>query len=183
MDGRRNREKAYLTFIIFFLIPALLQASELSRFLWKTFNFAVLAGLLAYFAGKPLKDLIQNYSTSIKTALEDSEHRAEEAEKRLREIEEKWRKLDEEVERIKREALENAEIERQRILKEAEIEAEKIKKNAMEEMQALYEKAMRDLRKYAADLAVAIAEEKIKGKMSPELQKKLLEKYIKELEN
>lgn len=183
MDGRRNREKAYLAFVIFFLIPAVLQASELSDFLWKTFNFAVLVGLLIYFAGKPLKEIIQNYSASIKSSLEGSEKKAKEAEEKLREIEDKWRRLDEEVERIKRQALENAEKEREKILREAEEEAEKIKKNAMDEMEAIYEKALRELRKYAAELAVEIAEEKIRAKMNPEIHKKLLDKYIKELEN
>lgn len=183
MDSRRNREKAYLAFAVFFLVPAVLQASELARFLWKTFNFAVLIGLLVYFAGKPLKEIIQNYSASIKSSLEESERRAKEAEERLREIEEKWRRLDEEVERIKHQALENAEKERERILREAEAEAEKIKKNAMEEMEAIYEKALRELRKYAAELAVEIAKERIKARMNPGIQKKLLDKYIKELEN
>jgi len=183
MDGRRNRKKAYIALLVFFLFPAVVRASELGDFLWKTFNFAVLVGVLVYFAGGSLRKMVSSYSSKIKTELEESERRAREAEEKLKEIEERWRKLDEEVESIRRSAIENASEERERILREAEVEAEKIKRAAMEEMEAMYEKALRELREYAANIAVSIAEERIKKKMTPKIHKKLLEKYIKELRN
>ncbi len=184
MDSRGNRKEiAFLVGLIFFAAPGFLMASELTDFLWKTFNFSVLLAILIYYLGKPIKEAFFNYSSSVKNQLEEARRRAEEAEKRLREVEERFSNLKKEVEEIKKQALENARRERERILKEAEVEAERIRKLAHEEMEANFEKAKRQLRAYAADLAVKIAKERIKEKMNPELHRKFMERYIEEMEN
>ncbi len=184
MDSRGNRKEiALLVAILFLALPGRLLASELTDFLWKTFNFSVLLGILIYYLGKPIKEAFLNYSSSVRNRLKEAEERAREAEEKLREAEERLSNLTKEIEELKSRALDNAEKEREKILKEAEEEAEKIRRIAQEEMEAYFERAKRELRAYAAELAVQMAKERIKKKMTPELQKRLMEKYIEELEN
>ncbi len=183
MAGKRNREKAYLAFIILFLLPEVLRASELSDFLWRSVNFIVLAGILFYYLAKPFREAILNYASSQKKKVENSDREAKEAEEKWKETEKRWKELDTEVSRIKAEAMESATRERERIIKEAELEAEKIKKAAEMEIEAIYERGTREIRRFAAELAISEAEERIKKRMTSDIHKELINRYIRELEN
>ncbi len=184
MDSPGNRKEiAFLVGLLFLALPGNLLASESSGFLWKTLNFSVLMAILIYYLGKPIKEAFLNYSSSVKAKLKEAEERAREAEAKLKEAEERLANLGREIEELKGKALENARREREKILQQAEEEAEKIKRMAREEMEAYFEKAKRELRAYAAELAVEVARERIKRKMTPQRHRKLMEKYIEELEN
>lgn len=152
------------------------------QFLGKTFNFLVLFGLLAYLLYRPLKSFLSNYAEKQRKTLEDADRQKEEAERRLREIEERLNNIDAEMKEIIEKTRKQAEKERELILKQAAEERDKMKKVAQEEIQNMYENAVKKLRSYAAELAVSIAEEKVKKELDPEKQRKLIDYYIEKLQ-
>ncbi len=114
--------------------------------------------------------------------MEDAERQRAEAEARLSEIERRLANIDQEIGKIKEEARAQGEREKERIIKQAEEERERLMKLAREEIDSIYENAVKQLRKYAAELSVKIAEQKIKAELDQEKHRKLIEYYIKELD-
>ena len=88
------------------------------------------------------------------------------AERKLQEIKERLSLLEEEIEKIKEEGEASGLEERDRIIDQARKDAERIKRFTQEEIGMLTRLGMADLREYAAELTTALAQEKIKQKMS-----------------
>lgn len=157
-------------------------ASNLTEFLGKTINFVVLFGGLTYFLYKPLRDFLQNRATKIDQSLKEAEDSRQEAEIKLKKVRERLNRLEEEIAKIRKEG----EIEAQRIkkdiIKDAHREAKKMKHFAQEEIEMRTREAIQELREYTAELATAIAQERIKKKMTAKVQSHIFDKSIEKIE-
>ena len=120
-------------------------------------NFAVVAGLVFWFARKSLPTAFRNRTASIQKAMTEASKASEDAQCRLAEIESRLSRLDSEIAGLRAAAEKESAEEEQRIRSAADDDARKIREAAELEIVAAAKTARRQLTAYAADLAVALA--------------------------
>jgi len=177
-------------FLILLLLPFFISmvsadeehSSNFRDFIGKTINFIVLFGGLAYFLFKPIRNFLQKRSQEIEQGLKDAEDAQKEAELKLQEAKARLATLENEIEKLKKEAEIEGRKEKERVIQLAQQEAERIKYFAKQEIEMLMRTGIQDLKEYTAGLASALAEEKIRKKMSPEDQSFFIDKSIEKLD-
>jgi F0F1-type ATP synthase membrane subunit b/b' len=75
-------------------------------------------------------------------------------------------------------AQQEGEADAQRVRRESAAEMAKIQSHVAEEIAAAGKSATLELRRYSADLALALAERKIAARMSPETQDRLVRTFV-----
>lgn len=154
---------------------------ELAAFLGQVLNFVVLFGGLAYLLRKPLNDYLKGRVEQVAARLQQAEARKQESLQKLEEARTRLNNLADEIRALKEQAEREAEQERAVIRQEAEKEAERLRKLAREEIEAMVRMSIRDLKTYAIDLSVSLAEKRIQEKLTPELHRKLIHRAIDRL--
>jgi F-type H+-transporting ATPase subunit b len=124
-------------------------------------NFAILALALGTGIKKILPGLFRARTASIQKSIEDARKASTEANARLSAIQERLNKLDAEIATIRSTAEEQGRAEEQRLLAATEEEKRKILQSAEQDIAAAAASAQRDLKNFAAELAVSLAEKKI----------------------
>lgn len=156
------------------------------RALWdlamRVLNFAVLVGLLVYFARKPIASGIRNSIESVRTLLREAEESRQATEAKMKEAEDKLAGVDKEVADLLAAAAKESEAEKERILSEAAQALEKLKAEAALAIDQELKKAQNILKREAADAAVALAEEIISKNVKPEDHAKFVSEYLEKLE-
>ena len=94
---------------------------------WRIANFAILAGVLFYYARKPAVNAIRNSIESVKTLLKEARESRKASEARMKEAEDKLAGVDKEISQLLESARKEGEAERERILAEAAKALEKLK--------------------------------------------------------
>jgi F-type H+-transporting ATPase subunit b len=125
------------------------------------FNFAVVAGAIAYFLKKYLPGAFRNRTASIQKAMSEAQRSSEEARRRLAEIEKRLSRLDSEIAKMREAAETEAASEETKIRIAAEQDTRKIIEAAEQEIAAAGNLARRELKAYAAEIAVALAQQKL----------------------
>jgi F0F1-type ATP synthase membrane subunit b/b' len=82
---------------------------------------------------------------------------------------------------MRRAALQEAASERTRIEGAAESEASKILSIAEMEIEASVKAARQELKRYAAQLAVGVAESQIRASLTPQTEQRILRSFVQEL--
>lgn len=149
--------------------------------LWKWPNFLLLAGLLGYLIKKHGGPLLAGRSEFIRQALEAGEKAKAEAEARAAAVQAKIANLDREIGELRANARADLEREAARIRHEAETEMSRIEQHAAAEIVAIGKQTRLELRQFAGKLAMDLAEQKIRGRMSPEAQSTLLSNFAGEM--
>lgn len=124
-------------------------------------NFVVIAIAIFWMSKKYLPGLFRNRTASIQKAMEEARKASEDANRRLAEIESRLSKLDTEIAGMRAQAEEEAVAEEQRIKVAADEDARKIVESAQQEIAAAAKSARRELKEYAANLAVSLAQKQI----------------------
>ena len=125
-------------------------------------NFAIVAGLIAWFSKKNLPAMFRSRTASIQKSLEEARRASEDANRRLAEIESRLARLDDEIAEMRAASDREAAAEEQRIKAAAEEDARRIVESATQEIAAATKAATRELTAYAADLAVTLASKQIR---------------------
>jgi F-type H+-transporting ATPase subunit b len=125
-------------------------------------NFAVIFFAMAGLLRKILPGYFKGRTSSIQKGIEEARKMSEDARRRLTEVEGRLSRLDADLAAMQREADENAKIEEQRLLAAGEEERKRIVTSAEQEIEMAANAARRDLKAYVADLAVELAEKKIR---------------------
>jgi len=128
-------------------------------FVW--FNFLVIAAVMGKYLIKYLPGMFRNRNASIKQSMEDARKASDDANRRLSDIESKLSRLDVDIAGIRAEAEAVNKAEEARLQTSIEDERKKIVTSAQQEIDAAATQARRELKIYAADLAVSLAEKKI----------------------
>jgi len=174
-----------ILFILFLFLPSWAEEEHGSRakdFLGRTLNFVVLFGVLAYLIRKPLRSFLESRATKIQESLEEMKTSRRRAEMKLKEVKERLNLLEQEIEKIKEEGEKSGLEDRDRIIQEAQREAERIKRYTHDEIEMLTRLGMAELREYAAELATALAQERIKQKITPKISSRLIDGSIEKIE-
>jgi F-type H+-transporting ATPase subunit b len=125
------------------------------------FNFAVIAGIIGWAAGKHLPGAFRARTAAIQKSMQEAQKASEEARRKLADIEARLSKLDVEIAAIRDNAEKDAAAEETRIQAAAKEDARKIVEAAQQEIVAAAKGARRALTAYAADLAVGLAQKQI----------------------
>lgn len=184
---KTSRRKIFLVLLLLPFFISMVSADEehssnFRDFIGKAVNFIVLFGGLAYFLYKPIRNFLQKRSQEIEQGLKEAADAQREAELKLREANARLATLEDEIEKLKKEAEIEGRKEREKVIQLAQQEAERIKYFAKQEIEMLMRAGIQDLKQYTAELASALAEERIKKKMSPEDQSFLIDKSIEKLD-
>ena len=152
-------------------------------FLWKWLNFVVLFGGLGWYLRKPLGDFLNTRAKGIEEGLANAQEAKRTALLKLTEIQARLAQLDREIQQVKELAAHEADQERARILESARQEAQKILELASREIEGLKKSARLELKAYVAELAVKLAEERLRTSIGQEEDSRIIEKVIKSLDS
>ena len=150
-------------------------SSGISQFIWPVINFAILVTILFVFAKKPLQNYLKNRSETIAKTLDEARQAKEAALKALEEVEEKLKLKDKEIAEILSAAERSGAQERDRIIEETGKLKERVLEQAKANIEFELKHAKESIKAEAVELAMELAEKKIKEKMTKEEQEKLLE--------
>ena len=150
--------------------------------LYKVINFVLLAGGLGYILRKPLAEFFSSRSASIRKSLEEGREAREAAQATLQGVEEKLKHLEEEIAEFKAAAASEMEAERQRLQQTTVEEAARILESARAQMAAAVRGAKLELKGYAAQQAVTVAEGLIRARLDDPGQRRLVGQFAATLQ-
>jgi F-type H+-transporting ATPase subunit b len=125
-------------------------------------NFAVIFFAIAGLLRKILPGYFKGRTSTIQKGIEEARKMSEDARRRLAEVEGRLSRLDADIAAMQREADENAKAEEERLLAAGEEERRRIVSSAEQEIEMAANTARRELKSYVAELAVQLAEKKIR---------------------
>lgn len=144
-------------------------------YMWKIINFGILVLILWKFAKKPLQNFLRQRSELIEKTLNEAKEAKEAAQKALQEVEERLKIKDKEVETIISASKKAGEEERERLIAEGYKLKEKILQQAKTNIEFEVKNAKELIKAEAVELAMELAEKKLKEKLTKEEQERLLE--------
>jgi len=150
-------------------------SSGISQLIWPVINFAILVIILFVFAKKPIQNYLKQRSETIAKTLDEARQAKEAALKALETVEEKLKLKDKEIAEILSAAERSGSQERDRIIEETGKLKERVLEQAKTNIEFELKNAKESIKAEAVELAMELAEKKIKEKMTKEEQEKLLE--------
>jgi F-type H+-transporting ATPase subunit b len=144
-------------------------------YMWKIINFGILVLILWKFAKKPLQNFLRQRSELIEKTLNEAKEAKEAALKALQEVEERLKIKDKEIESIISASKKAGEEERERLIAEGYKLKEKILLQAKTNIEFEVKNAKELIKAEAVELAMELAEKKLKEKLTKEEQERLLE--------
>ena len=148
---------------------------------WKFVNLGLFVCLLVYFLRRPLGEAFRARREGIRRDLMRAQEERDAALAKLEEVEARLARLDDEVATVREQANREAEQERERIKRATEEEARKMREQAQREIESAGKAARQELRHYAAEQSVRLAEQMIRRDMRPEDDVRLVNLEIEEL--
>jgi F-type H+-transporting ATPase subunit b len=145
------------------------------EYMWKIFNFVLLIVVLFKFAKKPLANFLQRRTELIEKTLNEAKEAKEAAVKALQEVEGRLKAKDAEIEAILAAAKKSGEQERDRIIAESSRLKDKILEQAKTNIDFEVKHAKEVIKAEAVELAMELAEKKLKDKLTKDEQERLLD--------
>lgn len=138
--------------------------------------------LLMYFLlRKPIGEAFRARQQSIRRDLMRAQEERDAALARLAEVEGRLSNLDAEVAAIREQAERDAQAERERIARSTEEDIRKLREQSRREIESAGKAARQELREFAAEQSVRLAEEMIRRDIKPEDDARLVGLRIEEL--
>jgi F-type H+-transporting ATPase subunit b len=147
----------------------------------KWINFLILAGLLGYFIGKNAGPFFLARSAAIRKDMEESLAQSQEADRKAAEVERRLANLEADIEALRAESKLETKAETERMLRLTAAEVAKIEAHATQEIASAGKAARMELKQYAAELAIKLAEEKVRARMTPAAQDALVQGFVQNL--
>jgi F-type H+-transporting ATPase subunit b len=147
----------------------------------KVANFAILAGVLVYYLKTPVRTYLVSRTTAIRQDLVTASEMRASAAAQLAEIARKLQSLPAELAALKAQGEQDVAAEQARIAQAAAVERERLIQQTRREIEMRLRVARRELTEHAAQLAVRIAEERIKRTITLEDQVRLVDRYTAQL--
>jgi F0F1-type ATP synthase membrane subunit b/b' len=149
--------------------------------IWKWANFLVLAGGLGYLIGKKGGPFFAARSVKIRQDMIDAGDVRQDAEARAAEVDRRLANLEAEIAALRADSGKEEEAETGRFGRHTAAEIAKTQAQAEQEIAAAGKAARLELKRYCADLAVGLAEQKIRARMTPETEDELVRGFIRDL--
>jgi len=152
-----------------------------TELVFKWLNFFLVFGGGGYFAAGPFRKWLAAERKSIRDQIADAQRQQADSRRRLAEIEQRLAGLAQDIEALRREALENAAAEQARLREAARRESERVLATARAEIDSAGRAARLELRAYVARLAIALADERLRQQLTPQLHASLFQASVRQL--
>jgi F0F1-type ATP synthase membrane subunit b/b' len=149
--------------------------------IWKWANFLLLAGALGYLIGKNAGPFFDARSRSIRQDMEDSLRQRQEAEARAAEVDRRLASLEADIAELRGASQREAQAETDRMARQTAAEIAKIQAHAEQEIASAGKAARMELKRYSAELAIGLAEQKIRARMTPDAQDAQVQGFVRDL--
>ena len=149
--------------------------------IWEWVNFAILVGGLGYLVRKYAGPFYAARAAGIRKDIEDSERARNEAEARAAEIDRRLATLDTQIAALREEAQKESAAEVERYKQQAAAEIAKIQAGGEQEIAAAQKFARLELQRYAAHLAVELAEQKVRVRVDAGAEERLVGGFVSNL--
>ncbi|MDD2554296.1 MAG: F0F1 ATP synthase subunit B [Desulfotomaculaceae bacterium] len=143
-------------------------------------DFVILLIFLKLVVYKPLCKLLENRSEHVANNIAAAEQERQEAEQLKAGYEAEMRRAREKAQEIVEKATRASEDQALQIVSNAKNEAEKLKENALAGIEREKQKAVAELREQVATLSVLVAGKIINKTMSKDIQRSMINDFIKE---
>lgn len=150
----------------------------LKDFIYRWFDFILMAGLLGYLLAKPLRNGLAGRREGIEKALGDAVAARDAAEAKFAEYDAKLTRAAAEIEEMSAAIRREGELERERILANAREMAQKITAEAEKSAESEILRARAELRQEATRLAITLAEDLLKKHINAGDQQRLVNEYM-----
>jgi F-type H+-transporting ATPase subunit b len=170
-----------LTFVITAFAAEEGEAAHTSIFkdyMWKIINFGILAFILFKYGKKPFQSFLKQRAELIEKTLKEAKEAKEAAEKALLKVEERLKTKDKEIEEILSLTKRSGEVERENLMEQGDRLKEKILEQAKANIAYELKHAKEAIKAEAAEVAIELAEKKLKEKLTKEEQERLLDESI-----
>jgi len=144
-------------------------------YIWKIINFLLLFILLFKFAKKPMQNFFQKRTELIEKTLNEAKEAKALSLKALQAVETRLKAKDAEIEVILAASKKSGELERDSIIAESDRLKAKILEQAKTNIEYELKHAKEAIKAEAVELAMELAEKKLKEKLTKEEQEKLFE--------
>ncbi len=149
--------------------------------IWKFLNLAIFTSAALYVLRRPISAALAARREAIRQELITAQTEREQALARVSEAEDLLSRVDEHVAAIRKQALNEAKTERERLAAATVSEIEKLKQQAQREMEVADKLARKELRQFLAQRSVELARETVRGQMRPEDDTLLIKENIGDL--
>lgn len=149
--------------------------------LWKWANFLLLAAGIGYLISKNAPAFFAQRSRDIEESLVAAAKARQEAEARAAGIEKRLAGLGREIESLRQAARAETAAEGERLQAETQRQLQRIRQQGAQEVELMINAARADLRKYAALLALDLAEQRIHSHMTKDVQEELVDGFLQDL--
>jgi len=150
-----------------------------SILLWA--NFAVLVGGLSYLTRKYGAPFLTARSQKISQDIVEAARARKEAEESAADVDRRLANLESDMAALRAESQQELKSQRRQATARAAAEMAKIQEHADQEIAAAGKLARLELKRYSAELAVALAGQKIQARMTPGTQDALVLDFVKDL--
>lgn len=151
--------------------------------IWKWANFIVLVVGLGYLVVKNAGPFFDARSKKIREDMAQADEMWKAAEARTAEVERKLATLESEIAAFRNESQVEALNETKRMKLQTAAEIARIKEHAEQEIAAAGKAARLELQRYSAHLAIGLAADKARGRMTGDAQDALVREFVRDLEN
>jgi F0F1-type ATP synthase membrane subunit b/b' len=148
---------------------------------WKFFNLFLFIAVMVFLLRRPIGASMRARRESIRKELMRAQEERNAALLKLEEVNARLARLDEETAAVRAHAQQEAAQERERIARMTEEEARKLREQAQREIEGAGKAARLELRRYAAEQSVELAEQLIRRDLRPEDDTRLVRDYVEEL--
>jgi F0F1-type ATP synthase membrane subunit b/b' len=157
------------------------EGGEGNLLLWKWANFLVLAGALGYLMAKMLPPLFASRTQSILKDMVESQRIRKDADERAAEVDRRLAAIDTEIAALRAESREETTAEAERLAKHAAAEVARIQAQAEREIGDAGKDARLELKRYTAGLTIDLAAQKIRARMTPATDDRLIRGFMRAL--
>jgi F-type H+-transporting ATPase subunit b len=170
--------------LLILAVPAVAAAAEEGgghQMLFRVVNFLILAGGLAYLISKHAPAFFAARGEEIRRAIAEGRDWLKRSQERAAAVDQRVSRLSQEIAELSARAREEMAAEHARLERETEEKVGKVFVQAEQEIAAAAKAARLELKAHAASLAVGLAEQRIAGRLNAEIQRGLVEEFVRGL--
>ncbi len=145
---------------------------------WEWANFVVLAGLLGYLAVKQGGPFFDARAAEIRKGIDEADKIKADSNARIAAINSKLGRLDAEIATMRESAATERRAAEQRLKDDTLREIERIRAHTEAEIETAGKSERAGLQKYAAQLALDLAETKVRARMNPNTEDALVQAFV-----
>jgi F-type H+-transporting ATPase subunit b len=150
--------------------------------IWRVVNFVIMAGGVGYLIVKNAGPFFAARSKKIREEIVQGDEARQEAERSAAEVDRRLANLEADIASLRADSEREAQHEFERMRQRTAAEIAKIQAHGEQEIAAAGKTARAELKRYAADLAIGLAERRIRTRMNAETQDGLVAGFVHELD-